>query len=103
MKKNNPILTAVMSRLVSERDNVLAQLDLVLNKNISDNGVSGIVEQASGLFKQLSEIESTLETVELTIQSNDSQNQFAKQVGELTTAISKLQENNNIENNGNNP
>jgi hypothetical protein len=103
MKQNKPILTAVMSKLISERDDVLAQLDLVLNKNISNNGVSGIVEQTSGLFKKLSEIESTIETVEFTIKSNDGQNQFIKQVGELTEAISKLQENTNTENNGNNP
>lgn len=49
MKNNNPILTAVMSKLISERDNVLAQLDLILNKNSSN--VSDVVEQNNKTFQ----------------------------------------------------
>ena len=102
MNKTNPILTAVMSKLISDRDNVLAQLDLVLNKNASDKGTSGVVEYTVELFKKLSETETTIETVKFTIESNKNKNQLAQQIGEITTAISKLQENNNPENHGDN-
>lgn len=99
MKNNNPILTAVMSKLISERDNVLAQLDLILNKNSSN--VSDVVEQTTKLFKILSDVESTIETVKFTIDSNENKNQFTEQVNELTTVMNKIQEH-NTEKNGNN-
>jgi hypothetical protein len=106
MNKTNPILTAVMSKLISDRDNVLAQLDLVLNKQISDKGVSGIVEQTTELFRKLSEAESSIETVKFTIESNANKQQFSQQIGELRETLTKLQEKNNTENpqeqNGNN-
>ena len=94
------------SKLYSQRDNVLAQLDLVLNKNISDSGVSGIVNQAVDLFTELSKIESTIETLTIIKNGNEKPDQFTKQVGEITAALqeqfSQIKENNNLENHDNN-
>ena len=99
----NQIITAVMSRLVSQRDNVLVQLDLVLNKNISNKGVSGIVKHATELFSELSKIELTIETVTGVLSENiKKQNQFSEQVNELKKSFSELQQNNNQEEHGDN-
>ena len=103
MKGNNLILNAVMSKLVSQRDDILAQLDLVLNKNISDKGISNIVEQATNLFAELSKIETTIETTTNVIENSNRPNQFAEQLSEIKNTISKIQENNNnTQNDGDN-
>jgi hypothetical protein len=100
MNKVNPILTAVMSKLISDRDNVLAQLDLVLNKNLSDYGVSGIIEQTAQLFKKLSEIDSAIDTVKYTIENNSS-SPISEQIDKLKDTLEKMQgeNNNNKQNN----
>jgi len=100
MKSSNNILNAVISKLQAEKDEVIVQLDLIINKNLSDKGVSGLVDQATLMFKKLSEIDLTIETVLLTIENNKS-NQFIQQIGELSELISK--NNKNTENNGDNP
>ncbi len=101
-KSNSKILIAVMSKLISNKDNVLAQLDLILNKNISDKGISNIVEQATNLFIELSNIESAIESVKFTIESNANTNQFSEQIGQLKETLTKLQQNNNQETHGDN-
>lgn len=95
--KNSLILTAVTSNLTSKRDKVLVQLDLILNKNVLEKGMFNVVEHATELFIELSTIESALETVKSIIDINA--NPIAEQISEITTAINKLQENNNLENN----
>ena len=94
MNKTTPILTAVMSNLVSERDKILAQLDLVINKNISDSGVSGIVEETTELFKKLSNVESTIQTVNYTIHGNE-EPKYSDDVNRLVETLLKLQEQGN--------
>lgn len=100
MKQNNLIITAVMSKLVSDRDIVLTQLDLAINKNIFNNGTSDVVNQISELFKNLSIIESAIETVQLTINNNATSNKINEQIGELTDTINHLQDNQNTNNHG---
>lgn len=100
MKQNNLIITAVMSKLISDRDIVLAQLDLVINKNIFNNGTSDAVNQISELFKNLAIIESAIETVQLTINNNTTTNKISEQIGELTETINHLQDNQNTDNHG---
>lgn len=95
-KNGNLILNATMSKLISERDDVLVQLDLTLNKNISNKGVSGIVNQSVNIFKELSQIEGTIETLRAVIESNSL---FNQQISEITDSIKNLQQK-NTENNG---
>lgn len=98
-KKENQILNAVMSNIISKRDNVLIQLDLILNKNVFTDKTSDVVTQTTKLFKKLSTIESTLETVKSIIDRNE--NKFNEQISDITMALNKLQENNNLENHDN--
>lgn len=100
MKQNNLIITAVMSKLISERDIVLAQLDLAINKNVFNNNTSDVVNQIVELFKNLSTIESAIETLQLTINNNFKSNEISEQISELTDTINHLQENKNTENHG---
>lgn len=100
MKQNNLIITAVMSKLISDRDSVLTQLDLAINKNIFNNGTSDAVNQIAELFKNLSIIESAIETVQLTINNNTTTNKISEQIGELTETINHLQDNQNTDNHG---
>lgn len=100
--KNNLILTAVMSKLISDKDNILAQLDLILNKNTSDKCVAGVVGQTTELFIELSKIESTIETVKFVIDSNQHYNPITEQINHLATKITNLQEKDNSENHDNN-
>ena len=95
------MITAVMSELVSQRDNVLVQLDLALNKNVLHKGILAHtnVEDIANLFKELSTIESSIETVKSIIENNNKQNQITDQVSQLTTAINQIQEKNNSEKN----
>lgn len=97
MNKTTPILTAVMSKLISERDEVLAQLDLIINKNISDSGLSGIVKEATELFKKLSEVENAIETLKYSIQNNGSTN-YSEEVKRLRDTLIKMQEEKQIKN-----
>lgn len=103
MGNESPIITAVMSELVSQRDNVLVQLDLVLNKNILNKGIlADVVEETTNLFIKLSTIESSIETVKSVIENNNKQSQINEQVSQLATAINQIQEKNNLEKNGTN-
>jgi hypothetical protein len=58
---NSPILNAVVSRLIAERDETLVQLDLIVNKN---KGSSDSVQETLELIKNLSSIEHSIETVQ---------------------------------------
>lgn len=58
---NSPILNAVVSRLIAERDEALVQLDLIVNKN---KGSSDSVQETLELIKNLSSIEHSIETVQ---------------------------------------
>ena len=103
---NNLVLNAVLSKIVAQKDNILAQLDLVLNKNISDNGVAGIVDQAAKLFVDLANVENAIETAKSIIEIGQKNNTISEQVNQITSEISKitkLQEQIKQESNGNNP
>jgi hypothetical protein len=104
-KTNNPILNATLSKLFAERDEALAQFDLIVNKNMSDTGVSGIVDQAVRVSKKISETEMAIEWISGVIQDNDNSAKSIEAVKELQDAItSKIKENeNNNNNDGNNP
>lgn len=98
MSNQNKILTAVLSKLISDRDNVLAQLDLIVNKNISTEGVKGIVNETAELFTKLSTLDSSIESVELTIK-NSLTNNFEAEVQRLREALVEMQEEKNNNNN----
>ena len=104
MNTNNPILNAVISKLIADRDEALVKFDLIVNKNQSDSGVSGIVSEAFYLAKHISQTEVTIDWVQTLIEENDSSNEMINKIKELQDAVSgKNTENNtNNDNNGNN-
>lgn len=91
----NPLINAVVSKLASDRDAILVQLDFILNKNGSNKDSKSIVDDAVDAFKSLSTIEKTIETVTAIIQENNRSGQLKKQIDELSNAL--------IENNNKNP
>ena len=101
--KTNLLLNAVMSKLISNRDNVLAQLDLILNKSIFDKDTSNIVDKTTDLFLELTNVENTIETVKGIVENNAKNEQIAEQMSQINSAIEELKKPNNQENNGNNP
>jgi hypothetical protein len=97
-KSNNPILNAVLSKLVSERDEALVIFDLIINKNMSDSGITGIVGEALSAAKKVTESEITIEWINNLVQDNNSSSKMADQIKGLQDTLN----NNNNDNNGNN-
>jgi len=67
---SSPILNAVVSRLIAERDEALVQLDLIVNKNKFKGGLDSAVDEATETIKTLSNVEMAIETVKGIIQEN---------------------------------
>lgn len=78
MKSNNKILNAVVSKLASERDEVLVQLDLILNHNRSSS--DDIVRDAVDSFKNWAHIEKTLELVNSVIADESTPQEQVNQI-----------------------
>ena len=101
-KSNNLILNAVLSKLQSEKAEVLVKIDLIVNKNNISN-VNSIVDDTVNLFKELNSIEGTLELVDVVIEQNNAITQSKEKLEEINSIISKLNESQpKEENNGNN-
>lgn len=90
-KSNNLILNAVLSKLQSEKDEVLAKIDLIVNKNAVTN-VNSVVTDAVDLFKELNSLESTLELVKVVIDQNNASSQMKENLSEINNLVSKLNE-----------
>ena len=105
-KTGNIILEAVLSKLISERDEILAKLHLILNESKFESQVSDIIETTTNLFKKLSQVENSIESVSLVIEGNSKdESNRSKNVEEINDLIKKLQNNNtqnNTQNDGNN-
>lgn len=104
MKSNSAILNAVMSRLASERESLLVHLNIVLNNNTVTNP-STVVEETAELFKTLSVLEASIETIGIIIEKNTATGQEkSNEINNLTNAIKEqLNEQKTVENNGNHP
>lgn len=63
MGTTNSILNAVVSRLLAERDEVLVQLDLIVNKNQGTSAL-GVVDDATEAIKKLAQLEQSIVTVQ---------------------------------------
>ena len=101
-KSNNLILNAVLSKLQSEKAEVLVKIDLIVNKNNISN-VNSVVDDTVNLFKELTNIEGTLELVDVVIEQNNAVTQSKEKLEEINSIISKLNESQpKEENNGNN-
>ena len=101
-KSNNLILNAVLSKLQSERDEVLAKIDLIVNKEKISN-VNSVVDDAINLFKQLNNLDGTLELMDIVIEQNSDVKQAKEKIEEIGNIISKLNETQQTqENNGDN-
>jgi len=101
-KSNNLILNAVLSKLQSEKAEVLVKIDLIVNKNNISN-VNSVVDDTVNLFKELNNIEGTLELVDVVIEQNNAVTQSKEKLEEINSIISKLNESQpKEENNGNN-
>lgn len=102
-KTSNPILNAVLSRLIADRDEDLVKFDLIINKNQSDSGISGIVSEAYFLAKQIAQTEVTIDWVNNLIESNDIDSAvLMSKIKELQENIKTEENNTNNNNNGNN-
>ena len=101
-KSNNLILNAVLSKLQSEKAEVLVKIDLIVNKNNISN-VNSVIDDTVNLFKELNSIEGTLELVDVVIEQNNAITQSKEKLEEINSIISKLNESQpKEENNGNN-
>ena len=101
-KSNNLILNAVLSKLQAEKAEVLAKIDLIVNKNNISN-VNSVVNDTTNLFKELNNLEGTLELVDVVIEQNNAVGQSKEKLEEINDMISKLNESQpKEENNGNN-
>jgi len=101
-KSNNLILNAVLSKLQSEKAEVLVKIDLIVNKNNISN-VNSVIDDTVNLFKELNSIEGTLELVDVVIEQNNAITQSKEKLEEINDMISKLNESQpKEENNGNN-
>jgi uncharacterized coiled-coil protein SlyX len=101
-KSNNLILNAVLSKLQSEKAEVLVKIDLIVNKNNISN-VNSVIDDTTNLFKELNNLEGTLELVDVVIEQNNAVGQSKEKLEEINDMISKLNESQpKEENNGNN-
>ena len=87
MSNSNLILQAVVSRLISERDDALVQLDFIVNKGKINSDVKDIVSDTTDIIKQLSNIEQAIETINNIINQN---NEIAKQAELINAAMQDL-------------
>jgi len=101
-KSNNLILNAVLSKLQAEKAEVLAKIDLIVNKNNISN-VNSVVNDTTNLFKELNNLEGTLDLVEIVIEQNNAVGESKEKLEEINDMISKLNESQpKEEKNGNN-
>ena len=63
----SPLVQAIISKYIAERDSAIAKLDMYLNKVPLNETPEKILEKVSSLFKSLSDANNTLNTIEQTI------------------------------------
>jgi len=98
MKNTNSIITAVISKAISERDEILVRLDMLINKNNLNTDNENIVSSTLDTFKKLNEIERTIETINVVL-DNNSANQTKQQIEDLSKALSEINPTKNDNNN----
>jgi len=101
-KSNNLILNAVLLKLQSEKAEVLAKIDLIVNKNTTNISVNSVIDDTVGLFKELNNLEGTLDLVEVVIEQNSAVGQSKEKLEEINNMISKLNESQIKENDNDN-
>jgi len=67
--QTTPLLQATLSHYQAQRDRCLAELDIVLNKAVG-TGNGGNVDSAISLFKELSDADNVIATIQNIIYGN---------------------------------
>ena len=87
--ETSPLLTASLSHFAAERDRLLAELDIYLNRPVATGNVTGITSEVFSLFQKLNETQGTIELVRGIIDDNKRE-KMATLLTELDKAKSKL-------------